>query len=145
MPTRTTQSIGRQMSARITAQAKREAVIEAFDVGADSDAFDLDDPQAVNFLYARRHLAKVPERGHQELAYIVDLDDMDEAIGKMLDLIRERDGKKIFEEVAEYLIDSIETRRELARGKSRRVRRLRQVMEPSHGSGARRVSYRTIL
>jgi hypothetical protein len=125
------------MPARITPQAKREAVTVAFDVGADTDAFDLDDPQAVNFLYARRHLAKVPdERGHQELAYIVQLDDMDEAIGKMLDLIHERDGMKIFEEVAGYLIDSIETRRELARGKSRRVRRLRQVMEPSRGSGA---------
>ena len=119
------------MPARITPQAKREAVTVAFDVGADTDAFDLDDPQAVNFLYARRHLAKVPdERGHQELAYIVQLDDMDEAIGKMLDLIHERDGMKIFEEVAGYLIASIETRRELARGTSRRVRRLRRLMEP---------------
>jgi hypothetical protein len=72
----------------------------------------------------------VPEHGHQELAYIVELDDMDEAIGKMLDLIHERDGMKIFEEVAGYLIASIEARRELARGTSRRVRRLRRLMEP---------------
>jgi hypothetical protein len=127
MPTRTTHREVRAMPARITAKAKREAVIEAFG-GADLD--DRDDRQNINFLYARRHLAKVPEHGHQELAYIVELDDMDEAIGKMLDLIHERDGMKIFEEVAGYLIASIEARRELARGTSRRVRRLRRLMEP---------------
>lgn len=90
----------RKQRQRASAMAKREAIAAVFgDVPVDSEN--------MNFLYHRRHLAIVRDRRWNELKYIVDFDNLEHAISKTLDRILARDGRKIFEEVAERLISSI--------------------------------------
>jgi hypothetical protein len=83
---------------------RKAAVIEAFgDIPLDS--------QYVDFLYARRHLAKLPDPhfpNASEPQYIAEYFELEAAIGKKLAEIRERDGVEIFEEVREGLIDWLE-------------------------------------
>ena len=43
----------------------------------------------------------------RELAYVVDLDELEQVIWNMLDRIRQRDGQKIAHEVADRLVGSI--------------------------------------
>jgi hypothetical protein len=93
---------------------KRKTVAAIFGVIDPEDSY-------TNFLFERRHLATVPERGGRELQYVVELDDLSHGITTTLDRIRERDGKKIFREVATYLreaIDSATERRHRARSKA---------------------------
>jgi hypothetical protein len=85
-----------------TMVTKRKAVIAAFgNLPPDS--------QYVDFLYARRHLAKAPDPLPDvfEPAYLGELIELDEAITKTLREIRKRDGEKIFREAADNLIASI--------------------------------------
>lgn len=85
----------------MTADAKRRAVIAAFKaIPIDSGNLD--------FLYRRRHLAKVRDGKWRELRYIGEYFDLQEQIWRTLDRIRERDGDKIAREVAEGLAQSIE-------------------------------------
>jgi hypothetical protein len=81
-------------------KTKREAVIKAFGpIPLDAEYLD--------WLYARRHLATVPDGEWRELQYIVELDELETAIRETLDRIRQRDGGKIALEVRRRLIDSI--------------------------------------
>ena len=87
---------------------KRKAVIAAFgNLPLNS--------QYVDFLYARRHLAKTPDPrlpGVFEPQYIAEYFELEAAIGKKLAEIRKRDGKAICREVTEGLIRSLEVERE---------------------------------
>jgi|ERR1700730_13481882 hypothetical protein len=75
--------------AKVGAKAKREAIAKVFgDVPVDSEN--------MNFLYSRRHLETVRERGRRELNYIVEFDELEMLIWKTLDRIRDRDGERIF-------------------------------------------------
>ena len=74
------------------------------------------DPEETNyikFLYARRNLATVPEHdflpGHsyRELAYIVEIQNLEETISDALDIIRKRDGEKTYKEAARFLRDAL--------------------------------------
>jgi hypothetical protein len=88
-------------SAKIGAKAKREAVTKVF------HQKNLD-PEYLDFLYSRRHLATVREpAGHRELKYIVELDELETAISKTLDRIRKRDGMKYFKEAAVDLLRDV--------------------------------------
>jgi hypothetical protein len=87
---------------RATSKAKRAAIAEAFgDVPVDSTNID--------FLYSRRHLATVRDGRPRarELRYIIEFDELQQAIWKTLDRIRKRDGARIANEVAGRLVDSI--------------------------------------
>jgi hypothetical protein len=87
--------------AKVGAQAMRKAIYETFgDIPVDSEN--------LNFLYSRRHLATVPDGKWRELRYVVELDELEQAIWKTLDRIRERDGARIFKEAASYLHESID-------------------------------------
>jgi hypothetical protein len=88
------------MSAK-PATAKRRAVAKVFGSKHPVDSAHLD------FLFRRRHLATVKDGGWRELAYVVELDELEQHVWKALDRIHERDGLKIFKEVAERLLDSI--------------------------------------
>jgi len=80
--------------------SKRRAVIEVFGpIPLDAELLD--------WLYARRHLATVRDGKWRELAYIVELDELETAIRETLDKIRARDGGRIALEVRRRLIDSI--------------------------------------
>jgi hypothetical protein len=89
--------------------SKRKAVIEAFgDVPLDS--------QYLDFLHARRDLAKVPDPRLADVfepAYIAEFFELDDAISKTLAAIRKRDGARICQEVIEGLIRSLEIEGEL--------------------------------
>jgi hypothetical protein len=86
-------------SAKVGVKEKRKAVAEVF--GAEQvDAEDID---FINFMYARRGLATVPEDGHRELRYIVEITDLEQVIWQTLDLIHERDGERFWREAASYL------------------------------------------
>jgi hypothetical protein len=87
------------MSAK-PATAKRIAVAKVF------GKHPLDSAH-LNFLHARRHLATVKDGRWRELAYIVELDELEQHVWTALDRIRERDGVKIFKEVAARLADSV--------------------------------------
>jgi len=80
--------------------SKRSAVIKAF------GPIPLD-AGMLNWFYARRHLATVQDGKWRELAYIVELDELEQTIWKALARIRKRDGAKIAKEVAGRLADSI--------------------------------------
>jgi hypothetical protein len=60
-----------------------------------------------SFMHARRHLATVPGKRGRELAYIIEVQDLEEAIREKLDLIRKRDGKRFFREAKAYLNSAI--------------------------------------
>jgi hypothetical protein len=62
-------------------------------------------------------LTTVHDGSRRELAYIVELDELEAAITDALTRIRERDGDAIFREVAERLRDSIAVDVEIAPGK----------------------------
>jgi hypothetical protein len=64
---------------------------------------DRDDPSFVDFLYARRRCATVPESGRRELSYIYELQDLEHAIWQALYRIKQRDGEAIYREAATYL------------------------------------------
>jgi hypothetical protein len=96
-------------SAKVGAKAKREAIAKAFgDIPVDTENID--------FLYNRRHLAKVRNGKWRELQYIIEFDELEQAISKALDRIRERDGVKILKEVADRLIGGIALELEIAQG-----------------------------
>jgi hypothetical protein len=100
----------------VSTKKKREAIAATFGVPVDPE-----DTDYIDFMYARRNLATVPERGHRELAYVVELDDLEHLITTTLDRIRARDGEKIFREVATHLreaVDSTIGRRHQARRKA---------------------------
>jgi hypothetical protein len=68
---------------------------------------DPEDVSYINFLHARRHCATVPGRpGHRELAYVVELQELEEMIWTLLDRICERDGYRIGKEAAAHLTTS---------------------------------------
>jgi hypothetical protein len=86
---------------RITAKAKRQAIVEAYGCHRIED--DMDD-----FYYARRHLAKLDQaddRGWHELRYQDEEAELDDDIMRTLRTIRERDGEKYYREVAGNLKD----------------------------------------
>jgi hypothetical protein len=80
--------------------AKRQAVAKVFGKHPV-------DSEHLNFLHARRHLATVKDGRWRELAYIVELDELEQHVWTALDRIRERDGVKIFKEAAARLADSV--------------------------------------
>jgi hypothetical protein len=84
-----------------TATAKRQAVAKVF--GSKHPV----DSKHLNFLHARRHLATVRDGAWREPRYIVEFSELEHAIWIALDHIRERDGLKIFKEVADRLLDSV--------------------------------------
>jgi hypothetical protein len=89
--------------------SKRKAVIETF------GPIPLDS-QYVDFLYARRHLAKVRDPRLADVfepAYIAQFFELDDAISKTLAEIRRRDGVEIVREVIKRLIGSLEIENEL--------------------------------
>jgi hypothetical protein len=55
--------------------------------------------------------------GGRELQYVIEFDELESAIWETLNRIRERDGVKIFEEVAETLIEGIASDLKIAQGK----------------------------
>jgi hypothetical protein len=81
----------------ISLKKKREAVAATFGIPVDPE-----DVEFIDFMYARRDLATVRERGHRELQYVVEIDNIEHLIIKMLGRIRKRDGEKIFREAATY-------------------------------------------
>jgi hypothetical protein len=82
---------------KITAKAKRQAVVKAFgNIGSD-------DSHLLNWLYARRHLAKVRFGKWRDLKYGIEEEELLQTVRKGLDRIRERDGVKFSKEVAERL------------------------------------------
>jgi hypothetical protein len=87
--------------AKITMQAKREAVPEAF-----GDVPNLD-PAHLNILYARRDLSTVQKGEAVGVRYIIDVQDLERTITETLDRIRERDGEKIFREAAEHVLADV--------------------------------------
>lgn len=92
-------------------KAKRDAIAKAF------GAVPVVDPQHVDFLYSRRHLATVPGRLGPELQYIVEFDDLEKIVSETLARIRQRDGTKIFREVADRLIGSVTADVDIVEGK----------------------------
>jgi|SRR5260221_10412959 hypothetical protein len=89
-------------NAKVSAKAKREAIAKALPAVKVY-------PENMDFLYSRRHLATVrdPDLGGRELRYIVEFDELEQAIWKTLDRIRKRDGLKIFKEVADRIVGSV--------------------------------------
>jgi hypothetical protein len=81
---------------------KRDAVVRAF-----GDIEHLDQPHYLDWLYARRHLAKVRTGKRLELRYAIEEDELVQTVRKALDRIRKRDGAKIANEVAAALVDRI--------------------------------------
>lgn len=100
----------------IRASKKRKAVAEAFgDIPIDSEN--------LNWLFRRRHLAKIRDgRSRRELRYVVDYFELERVISQRLEEIRQRDGAKIFREVAGRLVDSIGIDVEIAQGKRDHLR-----------------------
>lgn len=82
-----------------TFDAKCAAVTKVFG----KPQVDRDDPSFVRFLYVRRDLATVRERGHRELRYIAEIDEIEHLITTTLARIRKRDGDRICKEAATYL------------------------------------------
>jgi hypothetical protein len=107
------------MPAKISAKQKREAVARTF------GPVDPDERQYTNLLSARRHLATVPERGHRELTYVIELDELDHAIWTALDRIRERDGDRIFRESARHLRRAVDLSMQEAKPRRRSRAELR--------------------
>jgi len=97
--------------AKITMQAKREGVAEAF-----GDVPNLD-PAHLNFLNARRNPATVRAGKAVEVRYIVEVQELEQHIKETLDKIRARDGDKIFREAAEHVIEDVATLVEVRGGK----------------------------
>jgi hypothetical protein len=64
-------------------------------------------------MYARRGLAKVPgmKKGSRDLAYVIELQDLEFAIWESLKRIRKRDGEKIYRDAVNHLRETIERRR----------------------------------
>jgi hypothetical protein len=75
-------------SAKVGAKAKREAIAKAL---PGVKVY----PENMDFLYRRRHLATVRDGKSRELQYIVEFDELEQAIWKALDRICKRDGIKI--------------------------------------------------
>jgi hypothetical protein len=86
-------------SAKVGAKAKREAIAKAL---PGVKVY----PENMDFLDRRRHLATVRDGKSRELQYIVEFDELEQAIWKTLDRIRKRDGK-IFKEVADRIVGSV--------------------------------------
>lgn len=87
----------------ISAKTKHKAIAEKFGV----QQVDPEDIGWTNFMYSRRHCGTVPdERWGRELAYIIEITDLEAAIRKTLDRIRKRDGARIFKEAKAYLQDA---------------------------------------
>jgi hypothetical protein len=82
-------------------KTKLETIAEVFGIPVDPE-----DTDYVRFLYDRRDLATVAERGHREVRYIIEVQDVEQVIWQALDRIRERDGKRIFKEAKAYLQDA---------------------------------------
>src|SRR3954447_19021093 len=97
--------------AKITMQAKREAVAEAF-----GDVPNLD-PAHLNFLDAGRNRATVFAGKAVEVQYIVEVQDLEQHVKETLDRIRARDGDKIFREAAEHVMEDLATFVEVRGGK----------------------------
>lgn len=82
-------------------KSKRSAVKAVF------GPIPLDAEEYVDWLYARRHLATVRDGKWRELAYVVEMDELEHTVLVALDRIRQRDGGKIAREVANRLADSL--------------------------------------
>jgi hypothetical protein len=65
------------------------------------------DNENLSWLYARRHLTTCRDGTWRDLAYIVEADELEASIRRVLDRIRKRDGSRIAREVAVGLADSI--------------------------------------
>lgn len=87
----------------VSTKTKYQAVVKTFGVPVDPEDVDF-----IDFMYARRHLATVPEGGWRELAYIIEVDEMEHAITSGLDRIRARDGDRICKEAASYLRKAVD-------------------------------------
>jgi hypothetical protein len=59
-------------SAKVGVKEKCRAIAEVFGVPVDPE-----DTDYVRFLYDRRDLATVAERSHRELAYVIEIDDLE--------------------------------------------------------------------
>jgi hypothetical protein len=88
----------------VSTKTKYKTVAKTFGVPVDPE-----DVEYIDFMYAWRHLATVPDGNGRELAYVVELDDLSHAITTTLDRIRERDGEKIFREAASYLREAVDS------------------------------------
>jgi hypothetical protein len=87
----------------VSIRRKYKAVVETFGIPVDPE-----DVGYIDYMFSRRGLTTVPERGGgRELAYIVEWDETEHLIWTMLDRIRDRDGREISREVAGSLIEGI--------------------------------------
>jgi hypothetical protein len=91
------------------------------------------DTENLDWLYVRRHLATVPDGRWRELAYIVELDELEAVVLKTIDRIRKRDGAKIAREVADRLADSLA---EMSRGPNLKLARSLPARRFGSGLGA---------
>lgn len=87
----------------VSTKTKYQAVVKTFGVPVDPKDVDF-----IDFMYARRHLATVPERGWRELAYVIEVDELEHAIITGLDRIRARDGDRTCKEAASYLRNAVD-------------------------------------
>jgi hypothetical protein len=89
----------------ISTKAKRAAVIKAF------GKINVDDPDYVNWLYARRNLARAidPNGGHRRLKYEIETDEVDSAIDDTMEKILKRDGRKSYEDASNDLLSQYTT------------------------------------
>ncbi len=85
----------------MSTKKKRKVVAAIFGVSDPDDAY-------VDFLFERRHLETVAERGGRVPRYLVEQDNLEHMLITTLGRIEERDGRKISREVADSLIEAIE-------------------------------------
>jgi hypothetical protein len=88
---------------------KTKRVAEKFGLPEDED-----DGSYIDFLHARRHCGRVPGRYERELAYVIEIQELEASIRETLLQIRRRDGARIFKEAKAYLQDAITSSKQLA-------------------------------
>ena len=99
---------------RIGLKEKREAVAKTF------GPVDPEDIEIINFFFERRHCATVPGRIGRDLAYVVALDELEQAITTALDGILECDGERIFRESVRHLARHLRDVVDISMAKPRR-------------------------
>jgi hypothetical protein len=82
--------------AAMGAKAKREPIATTLGNVLDSEYAD--------FLYSRRHLAMVRKGNWVGPRYIVELQELEQAMSKVLDRIRKRDGTEFFNEAVDHVL-----------------------------------------
>jgi hypothetical protein len=84
---------------KATAKAKRAAVIKAF------GKIPFDDDEYIDYLYGRRHLAKVRNGRWRDPRCDVELTEIDAEIDGAIEKILKRDGRPIYEEKSDELLN----------------------------------------